>query len=295
MGYIYKITNKENGKIYIGKTTYTIEKRFSQHISASITNEKKVDYNYLIHKAIRKYGTKSFIIECIEEINEDKLSQREIYWINFYNSCILEEGSNGYNMTYGGEGHSKIDKKEVEEMWNNGYGSILIAKKLGHHSISIRNILSTIENYSNELDFIRNTGIKVYQYNSKGELVNSFLSIKDAAENIRVNPSCISKCCNGHKNSAGGYFWSFDDNANFIPQVLTTWHQYSILQFNLDGHLVAKYKSLSEAIRSMGKKQSKQIKECCEGKRETMYGYMWKYDNFVDELAVSARLKEANK
>ena len=45
LNYIYKIVNKINGKIYIGKTTYTTTHRWIQHISASTTNKEKKDYN----------------------------------------------------------------------------------------------------------------------------------------------------------------------------------------------------------------------------------------------------------
>ena len=53
IGYIYKITNNINNKIYIGKTTYSIEKRFKEHLndSARITSDKRPLYD-----AIRKDG-----------------------------------------------------------------------------------------------------------------------------------------------------------------------------------------------------------------------------------------------
>lgn len=37
MGYIYKITNNINGKMYVGKTERSINKRFSEHIYQSNT------------------------------------------------------------------------------------------------------------------------------------------------------------------------------------------------------------------------------------------------------------------
>lgn len=36
MAYIYKITNDVNGKIYIGKTYNSIEKRFKEHIADGV-------------------------------------------------------------------------------------------------------------------------------------------------------------------------------------------------------------------------------------------------------------------
>lgn len=51
---------------------------------------------------MRKYGIEHFHIEQIEET--DKPEEREIYWINFYNSY-----KNGYNATLGGDGKKYID------------------------------------------------------------------------------------------------------------------------------------------------------------------------------------------
>lgn len=278
LNYIYKIVNKTNGKIYIGKTTYTIAYRWIQHISAATSDKEKDDYNYLLHKAIRKYGVDNFVIEVVEEVEDElKLSSREMYWISHYNSCILEEDSNGYNMTYGGEGASKINKQKIYQLWNEGFGSLEIAKQTGHHSTSIKNILETLEEYSKEIDFARNTGNTVFQYSENGELIGSYPSVSYAARQVGVDPSVISKCCHGQKQSAAGFFWSFSAEQKFEPKKLKTWHAYRVGQYTLENELVHEYNSLSEAIRTMGKKQSKYIKECCEGKRKEMYGFIWKY------------------
>ena len=279
LNYIYKIINKSNDKIYIGKTTYTIAYRWNQHISAATSDKEKDDYNYLLHKAIRKYGADNFTVEVVEEVeDESKLSSREMYWISHYNSCILEEDSNGYNMTYGGEGVSKINKQKIYQLWENGFGSLEITKQTGHHSTSIKNILETLDGYSKEIDFARNTGNTVFQYNEKGELIGSYPSISYAARQVGVDPSVISKCCHGHKKSAAGFFWSFKSNEKFEPQKLKTWQTHKVGQYSLNNELICKYNSLTEAIRAMGKKQPKYIKECCEGKRKEMYGYIWKYE-----------------
>lgn len=52
-----------------------------------------------LYKAIAKYGMENFSIETIEEVEDDFLGEREIYWINYYNSY-----SKGYNATLGGDG-----------------------------------------------------------------------------------------------------------------------------------------------------------------------------------------------
>ena len=85
--WIYKITNNINGKIYIGQTK-NVKKRFKEHINA--------ETNSAIHNAIKKYGKENFTFEIIEGPIKN-YNEREIYWIEFYNSY-----RNGYNLTIGG-------------------------------------------------------------------------------------------------------------------------------------------------------------------------------------------------
>ena len=92
---IYKITNKINGKIYIGKTNKPIEKRLREHIRSAYKNTN----NHKFYNAIRKYGEENFEIELIEEVINESWQDKEIYWINFYDSV-----NKGYNTAPGGEG-----------------------------------------------------------------------------------------------------------------------------------------------------------------------------------------------
>lgn len=79
MAYIYKIENDINGKLYIGKTEFSIEKRFKQHCSDAFKDrcEKRP-----LYAAMRKYGVEHFHISLIEET--DKPEERERYWIEFF-------------------------------------------------------------------------------------------------------------------------------------------------------------------------------------------------------------------
>ena len=47
MGYTYKITNLQNNKIYIGKTTTCIQERFSKHM-IELFNDLEPIYGYCI-------------------------------------------------------------------------------------------------------------------------------------------------------------------------------------------------------------------------------------------------------
>ena len=82
MGFIYKITNNLNQKVYIGLTTKTIEQRWKEHLSVvNKHKEKRPLYN-----AINKYGVENFSISIVEEVDDEFLGEREKYWINQYNS-----------------------------------------------------------------------------------------------------------------------------------------------------------------------------------------------------------------
>lgn len=101
---IYLITNKVNGKKYVGQSI-DIEERWKSHIWESKKSE------YIIHRAMRKYGIDNFDFSILEECSVDKLNEREIYWIS-----ELDTYNNGYNMTIGGEGHLLyLDPKEREQ------------------------------------------------------------------------------------------------------------------------------------------------------------------------------------
>ena len=113
MGYIYKITNQVNGKIYIGQTYRTVELRWKEHLS-------HINGRYPINRAIKKYTPFSFKIETIEQCDDSHLDEREIYWIAFYHS---NNAVYGYNCTAGGMGSKKIDYNEVYALWDKGLGT----------------------------------------------------------------------------------------------------------------------------------------------------------------------------
>lgn len=95
---IYCIENKINHKKYIGKSV-NIEHRFSTHKSYL----KREDYpkkhcNRHLWASVKRYGLESFDFYIIEEIdsNDDKVfCDRELYWIDYYNTT---DRNYGYNL-----------------------------------------------------------------------------------------------------------------------------------------------------------------------------------------------------
>lgn len=89
--WIYKITNIQNNKVYIGQSIRSINQRFQRHINDALNNI--LDTHFA--RAIRKYGKENFIIEEIDTANtQEELNKKEQYWIKYYNSVI-----DGYNET----------------------------------------------------------------------------------------------------------------------------------------------------------------------------------------------------
>lgn len=134
-GIIYKITNKVNGKSYIGQTRYTIEFRWKQH-------QHKKDNTYF-HNAIHKYGIDNFYIEILEECDVEKLNSREIYYIAKYNTF-----NNGYNLTIGGDGNRRLllddSYNEIMELYLSGFSSNKIANLYNVDKASIIKILKSL-------------------------------------------------------------------------------------------------------------------------------------------------------
>lgn len=106
MAKIYKVTNKQNGKFYIGRTSY--EKLYMRKATHKwYANNKNT--NLPFPNALRKYGVDGFIWEILEECDNNKSGEREIYWI--------DKLKPHYNATLGGDGGTfgRICPEHVKE------------------------------------------------------------------------------------------------------------------------------------------------------------------------------------
>jgi group I intron endonuclease len=113
MTVIYKITNKTNGKIYIGQSK-DIHYRWHRHRLAAF-NSNYPQYNCLLYKAMRKYGLGSFLFEVLEECDENELNSREQHYISHFDSANPQLG---YNMITAIEysNNSYLNEAVVEEI-----------------------------------------------------------------------------------------------------------------------------------------------------------------------------------
>lgn len=144
-GIVYKITCLINNKIYIGKTTRSIQERFREHLYSADSDRSYISYLY---NAINKYGSQNFIIEEIEQCtSEAQLNEREIHWISTLHS---QDSSIGYNIQNGGEGgniRSKEWQPSAKQLAALEYGRHLPASEKQKQQLSKRrkNIVVTNE------------------------------------------------------------------------------------------------------------------------------------------------------
>ena len=210
MAYIYKITNNTNGKIYIGKTEFSVEKRFKEHCSDAFRDRNK---KRPLYSAMNKYGIENFTVETIEET--DNPEAREKYWIEYYGSF-----KNGYNATIGGDGKPYLDYDLVIATYKITQNQQETARKLG---ISISSVSKILKNYdikvlnSKEVS-INVTGKPINQFDLNGKYIKSFASAKSAAVSLgkitstsRGASSHITDVCKGKRKSAYGYIWKYSE------------------------------------------------------------------------------------
>jgi len=112
-GIVYKVTNLLNNKIYIGKTSKTLEDRKRRHYYDS--KRKKTHF----HLALLKYSKESFSWEILRNNCQslEELNFYEMLYISMFNS---NNRLFGYNVTNGGEGilgfkFSEESKKKLRE------------------------------------------------------------------------------------------------------------------------------------------------------------------------------------
>lgn len=218
---IYKIENLINHHLYVGQSI-DIKKRWREHKSGAF-NENNKDYNMVIYKAIRKYGIENFEFSIIELCDKDDLNDREVYWIEYYDSY-----TNGYNASKGGDNYEHIgniielydlegnyvteypNMKEVSRNIHVSYSvvcQVVYGRRLSAkgYQMKVKNSEKQISKYKSR----QGGSIPVYQLNDSDNVINTYESSYDAARQLGLDPSCIIKCCKGKMIHHGGYKWRY--------------------------------------------------------------------------------------
>lgn len=298
---IYKIENKITHQVYIGQSIDIKNRWIAHKCPGTWNNSNKPSYYYRLYTAFREYGLNNFDFSIIEECKKEELDEKEKYWIKYYNSYL-----NGYNMTTGGSGVYNNDlapvyKYSLEGDFLQKYSCV--RKAAEENNLTPRNIYlalsrnSTAGNYQwsytkvNKIDsnFIHN--IPVICFTLDGHRINTYIGIGEAIKRTGDTWLAIKKSCETHQHS-GKYQWRYwveDPDIQEIPPYhdayinkraghTTGSNKRAIVQYSKENEYLNEYESAHAAARAINKpKCANHITECCQGKRKTCEGFIWKY------------------
>jgi len=210
MGYIYKIRNKIDNKIYVGQTIGDLERRWKTHLNTGS------NCRYL-KSAINKYGVDNFEFKLVCITFDNQLDDMEIKYIEQYN-CLVPDG---YNLRLGGNSgrHNAETKQKISETLKKRYDNDIIRlnnTRIGKplSEITKKKLSEAHKGKQKSQESINKSIIsrrknKVIQLDIDGNRLNSFDSCKEAGEYIGTTTSNICMCCNGKTKTAKGYFWKY--------------------------------------------------------------------------------------
>lgn len=221
---IYRITNKINGKFYIGQSV-DINRRFMEH---------KAPHGKMtsIKLAIKKYGKENFLFEVIEECNIEDLDAREIYWIARlqpqYNRDEGGRGSRGHHVSDDLRNYLSERNKQFWDNLSETEKESICARLTGPpngHTVSeetraklrAANLgkVQSAETVDRRCDTMKKKKAAGYVQTNAGhkkkvrciETNQIFESVKSTGESLSVHPSCITGVLKGrYKTCKGKHF-----------------------------------------------------------------------------------------
>lgn len=110
-GFIYSITNKNNGRVYIGQTI-DAKQRKKYHFD---TLKNKNHHNRYLQKDYLRYGGEGFEFCVLEYVSTDSLDEAEKIWIEAYSGKNCYNVScNSYNINLRTKRNMRLAKKSRE-------------------------------------------------------------------------------------------------------------------------------------------------------------------------------------
>lgn len=259
MGIIYKITSP-TGRFYIGQTKCK-RTRFAMYRFEIKRGRQKT----ILFRSLNKYGWDAHITEIIEEVDNDKLLEREVYWISELKS-YWQDNPLGMNMTRGGEAGcgSWMHKTELRKWFSEKYsgsggpfygkGHTEEAKKVIAEKASKRNLERgiTVPRWGAEkgrLKVIR----AIVCYNLKGQFLKEYDSLSSASKELGIDHSSIVDSCKQRKSQAKGYIFRYKNEGYPLKIDIGVIHNQSVKKpiYCFWGSYTLKYPSAEEASKDL--------------------------------------------
>ena len=310
---IYQIRNKVNGKVYIGQAQ-DIDARWRQH-----RNElnRGVHHNKYLQNAWEKYGSELFEWSVIEQCSIDQLNQREIYWIEKTGAY-----GEGYNLTLGGDGtrgytpdqkwrecHSKLSK----ERWENPQYRERMAEifKEIHDSPEFKNKVSEAKKKTwQNPEYAEGWGAKSIALMSSDE------SRRKATKKMkeRMNRPEVKELYRERKKqdwadekyrektskqiAAAWDKKTKEEKTEYSLKMSKRWENESFREKATNGikeswkgrtekvlqvETGVLFESASAACVALGVHGIGSIRDCCKGKRNSAYGFHWRFEHETED------------
>lgn len=197
---IYQIKNIINNKVYYGSTNNS-NKRKREHFCALKNN---THCNKHLQRSYNKYGEENFVFEMIELCDENKLLETEQKYLDKY----FDGGINCYNEeSIAGKPPSRKGKTP----WNKGKTGVYSEETLKKISESKKGKRMSEEAIQKIRNIAQNREYKTSKKILCVEKNIIFKSINEACRVMNLHRQNISKCCNGKRETTGGYHWKFID------------------------------------------------------------------------------------
>ena len=271
---IYGFQNQLNGKWYIGQSIH-VEHRQKEHKQEMLSNRS----NNKFQNALRKHGWENFSFQVLEECSPEELNQKEVFWIQHYNSYL-----NGYNSTPGGQ-EKYFNPQLIYDAWDAGLSNIEIAEKLNIDRHTVYNNLRNYKNYSLHESKIRGGKLayqsnpvnnsKIYQYDLEGNYLAEWPSRKEIMRTLGFDASAIGKCVSNKRKTAYGFQWKNFYKKEIEPYKGKIGVAQQIKQYDLEGNYIQTFNSIKEAAQAVNGDNSL-ICRVKDTPNKTAYGYKWK-------------------
>lgn len=205
---VYKITNVATNMVYIGATTSSADRRLADHLSKASSEGTKLQV------AMFEHPREVFVLEVIDTAsNQDELAQKEIDYIEQYNSF-----REGYNSNRGGGMQKTVYQFELD-----GTESIASYQSLADASEAVDSSPKSISNacigYNkscngyrwsyNSIYFSTTNKKVVLQFDLEGNHINTFESARQAERSTGIGLSSITRCCRGERKQTSDFIFQY--------------------------------------------------------------------------------------